>query len=383
MLLRIFVSLKKELIMKKILLGTTGLVAVALLATAASADTPKVTLGGFSNFQAGFTNDDKDANSRSGAFRNDNEVTVKVDGKTDGGLGYGAQIDLEADTTADADNQGTNASRTFTYLQGAWGRVELGDNKSVASTMRVDASTLAAATGGINGAWTYFVNGVNTASFITTSKLVTEHGSTTAFGDESEYNSTKVSYYTPKFSGFQAGVSYTPSLSRGQTIARADNNAGDIGNIWDLGLGYEGTFSGVKLAAAGTYELGEAETAATEDTKAYNIGALVGFQGFSVAGSYGDWSDSDNTAGRDSDYWTLGGGYTAGPIGLSATYIDSTRDVTATTQNEFQNLVLGAEYKLAAGLTPYAEVSFYEFDSAGVVYDNQGTTVILGTQVAF
>ncbi len=377
--------------MKKILLGTTGLVAVALLATAASAETPKVTLGGFSNFQAGFTNDDKDANTRSGAFRNDNEVTVKVDGKTDGGLGYGAQIDLEADTTTDADNQGTNASRTFTYLQGAWGRVELGDNKSVASTMRVDASTLAAATGGINGAWTYFVNtqaaGTGTGraanSFITNSKLVTEHGLLTADGDESQYNSTKVSYYTPKFAGFQAGVSYTPSLSRGQTIARIDNDAGDIGNIWDLGLGYEGTFSGVKLAAAGTYELGEAETAATEDTKAYNIGALVGYQGFSLAGSYGDWSDSDNTAGRDSDYWTLGGGYTAGPIGLSATYIDSTRDVTATTQNEFQNLVLGAEYKLAAGLTPYAEVSFYEFDSAGVAYDNQGTTVILGTQVAF
>ena len=38
--------------MKKILLGTTGLVAVALLATAASAETPKVTLGGFSDFQA-------------------------------------------------------------------------------------------------------------------------------------------------------------------------------------------------------------------------------------------------------------------------------------------------------------------------------------------
>ena len=374
--------------MKKILLGTTGLVAVALLATAANAETPKVTLGGFSDFQAGYTSDDQDANTRSQAFRNDNEITVKVDGKTDGGLGYGAEIDLEADTTTDADGQGTNASRTFTYLDGNWGRVELGDNKSVAATMRVDASTLAAATGGINGAWTYFVNSQagtprTGAGFITTSKLVAEHGSVTADGDESTYNATKISYYTPKFSGFQAGVSYTPSLnSRGQVFSRADNTAGDIENIWDLGLGYEGTFSGVKVAAAGTYEFGDAETSATEDTQAWNVGALLGYQGFSLAASYGDWSDSDNVSGLDSDYWTAGLGYTAGPIGVSATYIDSTRDVVGGS-NDFQNIVLGAEYKLAAGLTPYAEVSFYDFDSQGATYDNQGTTVILGTQVAF
>ena len=114
--------------MKKILLGTTGLVAVALLATAASAETPKVTLGGFSDFQSGWTHEDADAGVRSNGMRNDNEITVKVDGKTDGGLGYGAEIDLEADTTADADNQGANASRTFTYLEGNWGRVELGGN---------------------------------------------------------------------------------------------------------------------------------------------------------------------------------------------------------------------------------------------------------------
>jgi len=378
--------------MKKILLGTTGLVAVALLATAASADTPKVTLGGFSDFQAGYTSDDNDANTRAMDFRNDNEITVKVDGKTDGGLAYGAQIDLEADTTNDADNQtgsaadnSGNAARTFTYLSGNWGRVEMGDVNSAAGNMRVDASTLAAATGGINGAWTYFVNGgIDAQGYVTTSKLVSEHGRTTALGDELTYNDTKLSYYTPKFSGFQGGVSYTPSSeNRGQDVDRADATNGDIENIWAFALGYEGTFSSVKLAAAATYEMGDAETATTEDTKAWNLGALVGYQGFSVAASYGDWSDSDNTAGLDSDYWTLGAGYTAGPIGVSATYIDSTRDNSATNENEFSNIVLGAEYKLAAGLTPYAEVSFYDFDDADGVGSNSGTTVILGTQVAF
>ncbi|MFO0456593.1 MAG: porin, partial [Alphaproteobacteria bacterium] len=75
--------------MKKILLGTTGLIGAALLATAANAETPKVTLGGFADFQAGYTSDDFDNSTRAVGFRNDNTVTVRVDGKTNGGLGYG------------------------------------------------------------------------------------------------------------------------------------------------------------------------------------------------------------------------------------------------------------------------------------------------------
>jgi len=387
-----FYSLKKELIMKKILLGTTGLVAVALLATAASAETPKVTLGGFSDFQAGFTNDDNDANTRSQAFRNDNEISVKVDGKTAGGLGYGAEIDLEADTTQDADQTGVqNASRTFTYLDGNWGRVEMGDVNSAAGTMRVDASTVATATGGINGAWSYFVNGAPAVGFISASKLYSEHGSViVAGGNEASWTATKVNYYTPKFAGFQAGVSYTPSLdSHGQLFSRADNSGNGAltsqGNIWDLALAYEGTFSGVKVGAAGTYEFADADTSASQDLNAWNVGATLGWQGFSLAGSYGDWQDSNRTASNldDSNYWTLGGAYSTGPIGVSATYIDSQYAQSATTTNDFTNLVIGAEYKLAAGLTPYAEVSFYDFDSAGTAYDNEGTTFLVGTQVAF
>ena len=389
--------------MKKILLGTTGLVGAALLATAANAETPKVTLGGFSDFQAGYTSDDRDDATRSVGFRNDNEITVKVDGKTDRGLGYGAEIDLESDITGDANNQGLNASRTFTYLEGNFGRVELGGNKSVAATQRIDASTLAVATGGINGAFNYFVNqgaqgagsslaGASTG-FITNAKLTSEHGSLNAIGDETTYNSTKVSYYTPKFSGFQAGVSYTPQLNdRGQTIGRSSTTG--LSDVIDAGLSYDHTFGAFKLAASGTYEYAKGEGLAgaaglgSDDVNEFNVGALLGWGGWSVAGSYGDYIDS-GVAGVDGWYWTAGLGYSAGPVGLSATFLQSelSNDAVAG-DSKFNNLVLGADYKLAPGLTPYAEVSFYEFNGAGDVattanYTNKGTSVILGTQVAF
>ncbi|MEJ0010932.1 MAG: porin [Alphaproteobacteria bacterium] len=411
--------------MKKILLGTTGLVGAALLATAASAETPKVTLGGFSDFQAGWVGGDEangieGTSGRSIAFRNDNEISVRVDGKTDAGLGYGAVIDLEADLSPDVDNEGTNASRTYTYLEGGWGRVELGGNKSVAATMRVDASTLAVGSGGINGAWHYFVNpdgttavptaaapfatGGAAAGFITSSKLQVEHGSVDVLGDESDYNDTKATYYTPRFYGLQAGVSYTPNTSDKGQIASRLNTVG-YDNVWDVGLGYETQWSGVKIAASGTGEWAETNVVGAADIRGWNAGALLGWQGFSLAGSYGDWATghlvvpggavlggvagTGGTAALSSDgngsYWTAGLGYDAGPIGLSATWLDSKLGAGAATgQNKFHNLVLGADYKLAPGLTPYAEVSFYDFNYAAAgAASNSGDSVILGTQVAF
>lgn len=389
--------------MKKILLATTGLVGAALVAGAASAETPKVTLGGYADFQAGYTSDDFDAGQRSTGFRNDNEITIRVDGKTDGGLGYGAVIDLEADITNDADAQGANAARTFTYLEGSWGRFEMGGNKDAAANLRVDASTLAVATGGINGSWTYFVSPAagNTAAsatnvgFVTTSKLVGEHGSTFVAGDESTYNASKITYYTPRWYGFQGGVSYTPDMEdrgQGNAVAAAGVTTGvfrddtlGFGDIWDISVNYENQFSnGVKLAASAAYETGDAEAAGIEDISAWNVGALVGYQGFSVAASYGDWNDSGQAlnSGFDSDYWTLGAAYEGGPFGVSATYLESSVE-TAGGDNDFTNLVIGADYKLAPGLTPYAEVSFYEYKAPGVANDNDGTTFILGTQLAF
>lgn len=390
--------------MKKILLGTTGLVGAALLASAASAETPKVTLGGFSDFQAGYI-DDNGATQSAYGFRNDNEVTIKVDGKTDGGLGYGAEIDLEADITSDSDNQGLNASRTFTYLSGNWGRVELGGNKSAGSTIRVDASSLAVATGGINGAWTYFVSGAPTggvgSGFITESKLPGEHGSTYTSGDESTYNATKFTYYTPKYAGFQIGVSYTPQLAdRGQLLNRADNTG--VKDVVDAGISYENTFFGAwKFAAAATGEWASSTRGAqgatgpgtinvpygTDDISSYNVGALVGYKGVQIAGSYGDWDES-GIAGASGNYYTGGIGYETGPIGLSATWINSSLDDVGGSTNKFNNIVLGADYKLAPGLTPYAEVSFFDYDSGpaggtSTNYNNTGTSVILGTQVAF
>ena len=49
---------------------------------------------------------------------------------------------------------------------------------------------------------------------------------------------------------------------------------------------------------------------------------------------------------------------------------------------------IGADYKLAPGLVPYVEVSFFEADDnvtdvAGASEDNEGTVFIVGTALNF
>ncbi len=375
--------------MKKILLGTTALFGAALLASAASAESPKVTVGGFADFQLGIASDDLDASQRGYGFRNDTEVNFSIDGVADSGLKYGAEIDLEADVTADADSEGLNASRTYLYLEGNWGRFELGSNEGADQSLKVDASNIARATGGIDGDFTYFNNGsLNTTGFIVTPDLPVMYGSGTQ-GSETTNNNNKITYYTPRFSGFQLGLSFAPDQTdRGQTVSRNDIGAAQAGEIFSGGVNYEGQWDQIGVAASATGEWGDSDLSTYEDLRAYALGAKLSYAGFSVAASWGDWTDSLTlkTADIDADYWTLGLAYDGGVFGVSATYLDSDVDPAGTADNEFQNFVVGADYKLAPGLTPYVEASFFSYDSFGsttAAGDNDGYVFLVGSQLAF
>jgi predicted porin len=405
--------------MKKILLGTTALIGATLLAGVASAEDPKVTVGGFSTFEAAYSKSDNNPNEQKPAFRNDNEIHFNIAGKTDAGLGYGAEIDLQADidgsgasSGAGSANQGLNAHRTYSWLQGdQWGHVEFGSNDGAARTLKVDASNIARATGGIDGDFVRFADTTNPAggsgtafgttgagrSFITAPRLPVEHGPATTFYSDTWTNDTKITYYTPRFSGFQLGVSYAPDLNnRGQLTNRVDSATAtlDAHNIISGGINYEGQFNAgdmgpFGLAVALTGEAGKTDSLATgatpDDLRAWNGGAKLSWLGWSAAGSYGDWKSSFGN--NQAYYWTAGLAYETGPIGASVTYMDS-RDKPAGENNKFRDVSFGVDYKLAPGLTPFVEYTWYDLDAngnpaAGGLVDNRGGVLIVGSQLSF
>lgn len=386
--------------MKKFLLGTTALFgAASLYAGAALAEGPEVIVGGFIDFQAGIADNDSEYEENAGEFsrdfkfQNDTEVHIQVRGEMDNGVVYGAVIELEADISGDGDGEGLNADKTFIFLESQYGRVEMGGNTDAAEALRVDASTFARATGGIDGDFDDFanVNNINTtpvpgAFFIDRPRLPTAFFDDQFAGVDGFANTqdaTKITYYTPRWNGLQFGLSYTPDQGdSGSATGFTGENGFDYEDVINLGLQYSGQFDELGVAAAITGEFAENEDADTEDLEAYNLGLNLTYAGFSVGASYGDWQESylaEDGDNGDSDYWTIGAGYEWGPAAFSITYLDSEFD-----GDEFENLSLGADYQLAPGLVPYIEVNFFDADvDESDEPDNDGTVVLIGTQLNF
>lgn len=405
--------------MKKILLATT---AVGLFAAAtAHAQGPTVTVGGYADFQVGSADQEPLYETSTGAnafssdlhTRTDTEVYIKVDGKTDNGLGYGAYIELEADVNGDdnATNANNNSERTYLYVESGFGRVEVGATGDAGDALRVDASTFARATGGIGGDFYQYVDLGNGQAAAAGSDYYILPGLPTAVGLTGEADggainaratANKISYYSPRIQGLQLGVSYTPDQDERGT---ADGFSGDgnggagttgIENAWNIGLNYEGEFEGFGIEASAQAEWGNTEdnaAAATtrDDLQAYAFGLAGSYAGFTLGGSYGIIDESSNTAtlNTETDYWTVGGAYAFGPFAASVSYFSSEIDnqAVANTDSEFQNLVVGADYQLAPGLVPYIEVAFFETDNnianTATTVDNEGTVFIVGTELNF
>ena len=52
--------------------------------------------------------------------------------------------------------------------------------------------------------------------------------------------------------------------------------------------------------------------------------------------------------------------------------------------NETQNIVVGADYQLAPGFTPYVEAAFFELDDGDTGNrDNDGSVVLVGAELNF
>src|SRR3954462_13170261 len=273
--------------MKKILLGTTAIAAAALYAQSAQAQLT-LSLGGYTEFFGAYYEDDS-SNRTNREFQLETEIVVRADGKADNGLLYGAKIELQnsTPTTQGVNSTGVGTDEASVYLAGTWGRLELGDFDGAADTLAIyaplvgieqidgdayDFLTVTPETGPRAG----FVLGVQP-----TGSLVQAPDSNDA---------TKISYITPRFVGFQAGVSYAPqSDSEAQDVVPF-KTVGGYKDFWEFGVNYTGEFSGFSVAAGATgstatgQDLGVVGGPSLEDFFAWQAGAQVGYGGFKIGG---------------------------------------------------------------------------------------------------
>ena len=411
--------------MRKILLGTTGVVGAALIGMGAAQaqQAPTVRVGGFMQTTVAIVDDTLDGTGaaprgvagagtqsrNSTDFRNEVEIHVFVTGKAANGLSYGAVIEVQNDGTS---GSVLDLDEAYVFVSSpTLGTIRFGEEDSAASILQVRAPSI---TGfGADGAWDVGILG-NAADRSGGNPSIL-----TGINDGSD--ATKIIYLSPQFFGFDFGVSYAPNAGEGDrpfnaravdALAAAPTAASNtqrdrtgLQNEMSAALRYRGTFGGVGIAAAFGYMQADAPevTAAggavsprAEDVSAYTVGLNLSAFGLTVGGEYtwGKYSGASvgRTAlarGRDeSNHWLLGATYVMGAFSVGAYYGVGTQDNGGTLADREQTgYGIGAAYTVAPGLEVFA--SYNQYEDTNVVVGSLApqtrdfSAFFLGTRLAF
>lgn len=339
---------------KRTLAVTTALSAVALLAAnaAVAADKPKLKIGGYQDTFFGIgdvTSGTK--NSGTPIFTSGStidgqatmlaygEVKFEASGATDSGMKYGAYFELSIDDGARNSKPGADgasgkygADEANVWMSGSWGKLELGNQDGAADKMKVGASDLDMIGSNMAGAF-FLTNGTEGAR-------LTDQTSPAEGADN-----TKITYYSPRMSGFQVGVSYVPRYAAQGTIPAQDGESTASGG-WEAGVTWRGKASDAKieLAAVAT---GYKERAM--DGHGESLGANVEFSNITVAAG---WAQNTNWRDNNSkqDAWNAGLGYNGGKWQVAAYYLEVNSE-TPTGEDETRQITLQAGYNFGGGLT--------------------------------
>lgn len=355
--------------MKGPLFTSSAIVGGALfLGSPVAAGSIELSLSGSIDFQAGFTDQDVDLPDRGYDFRTDSELDFDFRGEADNGLRYGARVALEVD-------QGStnNSDEVWTWLEGGWGRVQLGDRDGAESQMAYSGGLTQAGAGGIDGDvddW-----------------LVIAGNAVSSPEIENTNDDTKITYYTPRITGLQFGASFTPQTgSMGQDVANDDPNVNgeEFENHVALGVNFQEDFDDVEVGLSLTGGFADAVNQDNEDFASWAVGGYVEYGGIILGASYGDNGDTRGEAdGRVDDdfYYDVGLGYSRGPWEASVGYLHS-EFRQGDTDDEFDNIAVSGGYEYGPGLYVYFDLLFVSADSADEK-DNDGTVLLFGHVLSF
>lgn len=351
--------------MKKILLGTTALVTVGLLAGPALASDPlKVTVGG--NVVTGFYFVDAD-NVLGTKFQTSKvalvarNIDIKAEGTLDNGIvaGVDAKLQLNNDWNS-GNNVGAGSSiatfrQLFGYLEGGFGRFEIGGTDGAAYKMHYTSPWFVPGNG-VDSPNIY--NGVSRRSGVTGGPELRLSTFSLMATD-----SNKVSYFTPRLAGFQLGLSYTPNATdhnptaNGLVLQQTNVN---VTNVAEIALNYAGTFGGVDLGVDGFYTKGDSGGSNNGTPQEYGFGGNLGYAGFTLGGAWYKSKDldykygvSDARKGYGAKVWTAGLKYATGPWTVGVAYLDAQDDsdsFTGRNGRESKGWQLGGGYNLGSGV---------------------------------
>jgi hypothetical protein len=404
--------------MKKLLLVTTALVGVAMMSAPANAAV-KLGLGGYFSTYGMFADSDQ-ADELDMDWRRDSELFFTGATTLDNGLTVGINYELDLGSTNDGQGPVDNflTDEAYMYFSGGWGRLNIGSEDGSAFLLQVTAPSADANIDGMqvtmqgtttgDAAFNMTTNGLG----LKQSLLMDYQHVSSATGVN---NVDRLSYLTPKFNGFQGGVSYAPQNVQGGTVSSitamgTDNNAGTYDDLWEAAVRWDGEFQGFGIAVGGGYSdanlqaddvdadmvlAGNAQNATpirVDGLTTWNAGANLAWSGFSLGGSYsrsnteqqngldvgstGNAVDTIDTMDVEQTTWVVGLGYDNGPWHLGTSYWttnierDASGDLAvddgalAAFDADIHRYTVGAGYTFGPGMTFNGSVAWGEFDNS-------------------
>ena len=373
--------------MKKVLYGTTALLAAGMFTAAAEAATPlKLTVGGYLNAWVGYTNlSRKDLGPLVGstarvnkfALGTDGEIAFTAETKLDNGIKVGAVAEVVIGSTDLTGDQGW-LDDVYAYAETKYGKVELGATDNVAKKLHNGAPEVGP------------LDTIKIANWLGTIPFVRLDSTTIDF----DGNNKKVSYFSPKFYGFQLGASYVPGATAKEAFELTRNGAqssgvtkddDDFSNAYVVSGAYEGKFGGVTVGADVAY--GNRKPKGDKRIEQYSFGADVSFSGFTVGAGY-SFIDENKRFFKNDKSFELGVAYENGPYAVSANYFLSKMGKIANVKmGKFQKYEISGKYKLGAGVDAFATFAYLDLnDRAAIIYGGELDkvwTVVTGLALTF
>ena len=391
--------------MKKVLLASTAIAGATLLAAPAFAqpvvsDKYEVSISG--NLRVSLVGADEDFEAVATGDRgyslksDDSKVNFRASANMDNGIQYGFQLELLTKTGDDG-----GSDETWGFIDGFFGRIELGDQDDAADRMFVGGEDAAAGRGGFNG---------DPFALVPEGDRKGSAAAITGIGVNATGDATKVIYFTPRVAGIQGGVSFTPDSA--QTRAAAASDTGDdFQEVISVGANFNHSFNGVTVTVAGIGEFGENEASTMNDLERFGFGGKVDYMGFSGAVGWVDNADTgissdagmtgSSANGADAGYAiSVGASYSTGPWKVGVSYLHGERDAgtfgttgTGLADPQTDIVSVGGNYAVAPGLDLAADINFFSLENSqssdGTAAattndrDQDGTSFVLSAMFGF
>ncbi|EKV27379.1 hypothetical protein C882_1881 [Caenispirillum salinarum AK4] len=336
--------------MKKVLLGTSALIAAAAISAPAMAQEQiQLGIGGKMEQYFGVTSIDDDAagfDPTTTGINTDAEVYFTGATTLDNGLTVGAVIQLEAQTNA---NVTFNADEQYAYIEGAFGQLRAGQKNGILQDLAHTAPQIG-------------ISFLDAASFVPSAGLAVGTSQSKLVDTTVSDDSASVSYITPTLAGFSAGVTFNPNPG-GALQANQEDGAGTH-NKFQVGLAYNGEFSGVGIGVDGSYQTEEADDAivGADDPTVWRAGLNLAYAGFQAGGSY---LRSEDTADTETTTWDAGVAYGVGPYQVGVGYVQTEVDdgTVANDVDEYRQVQLSGSYQMGPGIKAVGGLFWYESES--------------------